>query len=263
MMSEQHKTLGLQEGASQKEIQTAYDRLSKELDPKNNDNQEFFVEEYKKVQEAYDALSNSTILATERGSELSNTTKISTGENNREPSNNGKDLKSVKNWKGYFVFIFFLLVGLGPTTVVYYYCYLGTSSNGLTKYIDITRVEFLEMDFFNQLLYCFNQSINDEGFSDNYFLFIFIYIIFLLIFLFFKKNTEITMNSKTLKNESQMKVSTGTEKNSKHGKLNPKEALEKIKRYKELVDLDVISKEEYTNLVKEYRSMLLKDIDKE
>ena len=66
-MKKHYKTLGLTEGASQEEIQTAYERLSKELDPKNNDNQEFFVEEYKKVQEAYKALSNSSILATKKG----------------------------------------------------------------------------------------------------------------------------------------------------------------------------------------------------
>lgn len=60
--------LGLKKGASQEAIQEAYDKLSKELDPANNDNKEFFVEEYKKVQEAYKALSNSSILATEKGS---------------------------------------------------------------------------------------------------------------------------------------------------------------------------------------------------
>ena len=66
-MKKHYKTLGLEDGASQEEIQTAYERLSKELDPKNNANQEFFIEEYKKVQEAYKALSNSSILATEGG----------------------------------------------------------------------------------------------------------------------------------------------------------------------------------------------------
>ena len=66
-MKKHYQTLGLNEGASQKEIQTAYERLSKELDPKNNDHQEFFIEEYKKVQEAYEALSNSSILATQGG----------------------------------------------------------------------------------------------------------------------------------------------------------------------------------------------------
>ena len=66
-MKKHYKTLGLQEGASQQEVQEAYDRLSKELDPTNNDNQEFFKEEYQKVQEAYKALHNSSILATEKG----------------------------------------------------------------------------------------------------------------------------------------------------------------------------------------------------
>jgi len=67
-MKKHYQTLGLKEGASQEEINTAYDKLSKELNPSNNDNQEFFKEEYKKVQEAYEALSNSSILATEKGS---------------------------------------------------------------------------------------------------------------------------------------------------------------------------------------------------
>ena len=69
-MSNHLKTLGLQEGASQQEVQEAYDRLSKDLDPANNDNQEFFKEEYKKVQEAYKALYNSSILATEKGARV-------------------------------------------------------------------------------------------------------------------------------------------------------------------------------------------------
>ena len=66
-MKKHYNALGLKEGASQEEIKTAYDKLSKELNPSNNDNQEFFKEEYKKVQEAYEALSNSSILATEKG----------------------------------------------------------------------------------------------------------------------------------------------------------------------------------------------------
>ena len=55
-MKKHYQTLGLQEGASQEEIKTAYDKLSKELDPANNDNQEFFVEEFALLQEAYKAL---------------------------------------------------------------------------------------------------------------------------------------------------------------------------------------------------------------
>ena len=69
-MNYHYKTLGIKEGASQEEIKTAYDKLSKELDPKNNNDQEFFVEEYQKVQEAYEALRNSSILATEKGARI-------------------------------------------------------------------------------------------------------------------------------------------------------------------------------------------------
>ena len=64
-MKKYFETLSLKEDASQAQIQIAYERLSRELDPKNNDHQDFFVEEYKKIQEAYEALSNSSILATE------------------------------------------------------------------------------------------------------------------------------------------------------------------------------------------------------
>ena len=61
-MKKYFETLGLKEGASQEEIESAYTRLSNELDPAKNDNQDFFVEEYVKVQEAYKALSQSSIL---------------------------------------------------------------------------------------------------------------------------------------------------------------------------------------------------------
>lgn len=61
-MKNHFKSLKLEQGASQDAIQAAYERLSKELDPAKNDNQDFFVEEYAKVQEAYKALSQSSIL---------------------------------------------------------------------------------------------------------------------------------------------------------------------------------------------------------
>ena len=61
-MKHHFDTLGLQEDASQEQIQEAYHRLSKELKPANNDNQDFFVEEYQKLQDAYKALNQSSIL---------------------------------------------------------------------------------------------------------------------------------------------------------------------------------------------------------
>ena len=62
-MINHYQTLGLEEGASQEAIQEAYDRLYKELDPVNNNNQEFFIEEFEKLQEAYKVLRNSSILS--------------------------------------------------------------------------------------------------------------------------------------------------------------------------------------------------------
>ena len=55
-MKNYYKILGLNEGASNEEIEAAYTRLSNELDPTNNDNLEFFIDEYNLVQEAYEAL---------------------------------------------------------------------------------------------------------------------------------------------------------------------------------------------------------------
>ena len=88
-MKKHYKTLGLQEGASQEEIQEDYDRLSKELDPTNNDNQEFFIEEYKKVQEAYEALSNSSILASAKV-KIENKPKINKSSKNKNQKTNLK-----------------------------------------------------------------------------------------------------------------------------------------------------------------------------
>ena len=98
-MNYHYKTLGIKEGASQEEIKTAYDKLSKELDPKNNNDQEFFKEEYQKVQEAYKALSNSSILATENGAALN----TSTSNYDLKTPNDSAENKKKKNM---FTYIF-------------------------------------------------------------------------------------------------------------------------------------------------------------
>jgi hypothetical protein len=61
-MKKYYDILGLEEGASKQAIQEAYDRLSVELDPKKNNNHDFFIEEFQLLQEAYGALINNTIL---------------------------------------------------------------------------------------------------------------------------------------------------------------------------------------------------------
>ena len=69
-MKNYYQTLGLEEGASQEAIQEAYDRLYKELDPKKNKNQEFFIEEFEKLQAAYEVLRNSSILVVDSGDKI-------------------------------------------------------------------------------------------------------------------------------------------------------------------------------------------------
>lgn len=61
-MKNYYKILGLNPGASKEDIERKYKKLSKEYDPKNNDNQDFFKEEYNKIQDAYNALTNNSIL---------------------------------------------------------------------------------------------------------------------------------------------------------------------------------------------------------
>ena len=115
-MKKHYKTFGLEDGASQKEIQAAYERLSKELDPKNNDNQEFFVEEYQKVQDAYEALNNSSILATEKGAKNRNSKPKEENSLKDDPANT-KPPKSHTNKTKVIGFVLAVLAGIILTTI--------------------------------------------------------------------------------------------------------------------------------------------------
>ena len=98
-MKNYYQTLGLEEGASQEAIQEAYDRLYKELHPEKNKNQEFFIEEFEKIQEAYKMLRNSSILSTEKGIQNSNTksnTHFNSSESNTELIKDSKKINFVK-----------------------------------------------------------------------------------------------------------------------------------------------------------------------
>ena len=101
-MKKYYVSLGLKEGASQEDIQAAFDRLSEELDPAKNNNEEFFVEEYEKVQKAYKALSNSSILATEKGAKnnlIKKSVKINQPVDDLKPSNDRNKKNNVLiNW---------------------------------------------------------------------------------------------------------------------------------------------------------------------
>ena len=91
-MKKYYEILGLKEGVTKQEIKKAFNKLSKELDPKKNDNQDFFIEETKKLKEAYDKLMNSSILSTNKVLDKSNKKegKPSNETNNVKPNSNPK-----------------------------------------------------------------------------------------------------------------------------------------------------------------------------
>jgi len=97
-MKKHYQALGLKEGASQEEVQEAFERLSNALNPSNNNNQEFFIEEYDKVQEAYKALSNSSILGLK-------TAKTTTSKSNYDLKTPNVSIENKKN-KNMFTYIF-------------------------------------------------------------------------------------------------------------------------------------------------------------
>ena len=139
-MKKHYQTLGLKEGASQEEINTAYDKLSKELNPSNNDNQEFFEEEYKKVQEAYKALSNYSILATENGAK--SLKKIKSKSNDKESVNPKNTLEKKTSKKDSFI-IDWIFIILGGLLFGSFFSYL----IGVYYYKDESIESLIEMDF--------------------------------------------------------------------------------------------------------------------
>ena len=116
-MKQHYQTLGLEEGASQEDIKEAYSRLSKELNPANNDNQEFFKEEYAKVQVAYKALYSTSILATEQGakkaSKIKSTNKATPAVEKKVSNNIKTPKKAYKIWLSLLIILFIVLTVSG------------------------------------------------------------------------------------------------------------------------------------------------------
>ena len=110
-MKKYYDILGLQEGASQDEIQEAFDRLSKEIDPVKNENQDFFIEEFEKIQEAYKILRNSSILSTEGGV---GTIKVvdNLKENQSKKTSDMQNPKTSKKEIAFGIILFFIATGI-------------------------------------------------------------------------------------------------------------------------------------------------------
>ena len=98
-MQKYYEILGIKEHASKEEIKKAYKKLSKELDPIKNNNEQLFAEELKKLNEAYDKLINSSILSAKKVTGKSNkkiSTSLSNDNNNDEPNLDNRDTNDLK-----------------------------------------------------------------------------------------------------------------------------------------------------------------------
>ena len=112
-MKEHYEVLGLQEGASLSDIEKKYKELSKEFDPKNNDNQDFFKEEYDKVQIAYKTILNSFILKnSDKKSE--NITYVNSESESQDNSSSKKINNPIKqeNYILKYSLLFFIAAGV-------------------------------------------------------------------------------------------------------------------------------------------------------
>ena len=112
-MKKYYEILGLKEGATKQEIKKAYNKLSKELDPKKNNNEEFFVEETKKLNEAYDKLMNTSILSSKKVSASKSYKKTKT-ESKTENENHAPDKPNNRSNKMQYAHLFLLVfIGTG------------------------------------------------------------------------------------------------------------------------------------------------------
>ena len=123
-MKKYYEILDLEEGATQQDIKSAYKRLKKELDPANNDNLNFFIEETKKLEDAYGKLINVTILSSKKVDNNLNTenNNNSLNKNETKPFNNIKK-KHAKRSRRYIlltIILFFILLVSGFVNYLQY-----------------------------------------------------------------------------------------------------------------------------------------------
>ncbi len=111
-MKKYYKILGLKEGATKQDIKKAFNKLLKELDPKKNDDQDFFIEETKKLKEAYERLTNISILSTV---EIRNKSNLkgdqATNETNNIPPKLFKKKKSFFSKENIILVLLVILLG--------------------------------------------------------------------------------------------------------------------------------------------------------
>ena len=159
-MKHHYESLNLEEGDSLEAIQSAYERLSKELDPATNDNQDFFVEEYAKVQEAYKALSQSSILKNNDSSKrsvTSNRDEFSSSSNSSDSFTvtiSKEKIEKLKNRKldtdqivsvseGLKILSILSMIGSGLISIIYFVLIFNGFSAALSLIFLIITVPFV------------------------------------------------------------------------------------------------------------------------
>lgn len=129
-MKKYYERLGLEEGASRVDIKIAFEKLSKELDPKNNNDLDFFREEYDLLVEAY----NKLLGLNDTFQESSTLMQNDTNEKTKSFSKNN-DLRKIKISSGKPCLIVFLLDQSGSMEDEWTK-ELGSKANCLANYIN-------------------------------------------------------------------------------------------------------------------------------
>jgi curved DNA-binding protein CbpA len=94
-MKKHYETLGLNQDASQEEVQRAYDKLSGELNPANHESKAFFQEEFDKVQKAYEALTTNTSILKNDSVGLRTNTDLPSGDASASTSSSSSGSVSI------------------------------------------------------------------------------------------------------------------------------------------------------------------------
>ena len=111
-MKKYYEILGIKEGATKQDIKKAFNKQSKELDLKKNDNQDFFIEETRKLKEAYDKLMNISILSTKKVIDKSSEKEhLPSNETSYEKPNSNQKKKSFFSKENVILVLLIVLIG--------------------------------------------------------------------------------------------------------------------------------------------------------
>jgi hypothetical protein len=130
-----YKTLGLENGASLSDIEASYNKLSKELDPANNDNLDFFAEEYQKIQEAYTALTGKKPEEKENSSNLNTDKEVSPLTEEKEPITPLNKKPPKKSNKTLLLILAFVIFFIGAP-YIYFLIKVSAFKNEIPRLVD-------------------------------------------------------------------------------------------------------------------------------